>query len=41
MDITTASHPLSMKATNSVLLQYEQMLKAELKSRKASYNHDM
>ncbi|XP_026232016.1 uncharacterized protein LOC113173014 isoform X2 [Anabas testudineus] len=31
----------SMKATNSLLLQYEQMLKAELESRKASYNHDM
>ncbi|XP_035859779.1 protein SIX6OS1 isoform X1 [Sander lucioperca] len=31
----------SMKATNSLLLQYEQTLKAELESRKASYNHDM
>ncbi|KAK2839694.1 hypothetical protein Q5P01_013434 [Channa striata] len=31
----------SMKATNSLLLQYEQTLKAELNSRQASYNHDM
>ncbi|XP_068428229.1 protein SIX6OS1 isoform X2 [Clinocottus analis] len=31
----------SMKATNSLLLQYEQTLKAELESRKASYNGDM
>ncbi|XP_056245297.1 protein SIX6OS1 isoform X2 [Seriola aureovittata] len=31
----------SMKATNSLLLQYEQTLKAELESRKANYNHDM
>ncbi|XP_034742464.1 uncharacterized protein LOC117953478 isoform X2 [Etheostoma cragini] len=30
----------SMKVTNSLLLQYEQTLKAELESRKASYNHD-
>ncbi|XP_035532935.1 protein SIX6OS1 isoform X2 [Morone saxatilis] len=30
-----------MKATNSLLLQYEQTLKEELESRKASYNHDM
>ncbi|XP_047226592.1 uncharacterized protein LOC124871366 isoform X2 [Girardinichthys multiradiatus] len=29
-----------MKATNSLLLQYEQTLKAELESRKNSYNHD-
>ncbi|XP_035459476.2 uncharacterized protein LOC118282490 isoform X2 [Scophthalmus maximus] len=31
----------SMKATNSLLLQYEQTLRAELESRKASYGHDM
>ncbi|XP_056286186.1 uncharacterized protein LOC130203791 isoform X2 [Pseudoliparis swirei] len=31
----------SMKATNSLLLQYEQTLKAELESRNASYNHDL
>ncbi|XP_029314846.1 uncharacterized protein LOC115026247 isoform X2 [Cottoperca gobio] len=31
----------SMKATNSLLLQYEQSLKAELENRKDSYNHDM
>ncbi|XP_054471771.1 protein SIX6OS1 [Anoplopoma fimbria] len=31
----------SMKTTNSLLLQYEQTLKAELESKKASYNHDM
>ncbi|XP_018527520.1 protein SIX6OS1 isoform X2 [Lates calcarifer] len=31
----------SMKATNSLLLQYEQTLKAELESTEASYNHDM
>ncbi|XP_040003624.1 uncharacterized protein LOC120801129 isoform X2 [Xiphias gladius] len=31
----------SMKATNSLLLQYEQRLKADLESRKSSYNHDM
>ncbi|XP_037646118.1 protein SIX6OS1 [Sebastes umbrosus] len=31
----------SMKTTNSLLLQYEQTLKVELESRKASYNHDM
>ncbi|XP_032384968.1 protein SIX6OS1 isoform X1 [Etheostoma spectabile] len=30
----------SMKVTNSLLLQYEQTLKAELESRKASFNHD-
>nr|XP_020450461.1 uncharacterized protein LOC109957148 isoform X2 [Monopterus albus] len=30
----------SMKSANSLLLQYEQTLKAELESRKASYNHD-
>ncbi|MED6285917.1 hypothetical protein CHARACLAT_000470 [Characodon lateralis] len=29
-----------MKATNSLLLQYEQTLKAELESRKNSYKHD-
>lgn len=31
----------SMKATNSLLLQYEHTLKAELENTKASYNHDM
>ncbi|XP_044221490.1 protein SIX6OS1 isoform X1 [Thunnus albacares] len=31
----------SMKATNSLLLQYEHTLKAELESAKASYNQDM
>ncbi|XP_070694467.1 protein SIX6OS1, partial [Pempheris klunzingeri] len=31
----------SMKATNSLLLQYKQTLKEELESRKASYNQDM
>ncbi|TNN84453.1 hypothetical protein EYF80_005153 [Liparis tanakae] len=31
----------SMKATKSLLLQYEQTLRAELESRKASYNHDL
>uniref|UniRef100_UPI0037E895BB protein SIX6OS1 n=1 Tax=Semicossyphus pulcher TaxID=241346 RepID=UPI0037E895BB len=31
----------SIKVTNSLLLQYEQTLKEELESRKASYNHDM
>ncbi|XP_071321262.1 protein SIX6OS1 isoform X2 [Trachinotus anak] len=31
----------SMKVTKSLLLQYEQTLKAELESRKANYNHDM
>ncbi|XP_063743837.1 uncharacterized protein LOC134867304 isoform X2 [Eleginops maclovinus] len=31
----------SMKATNSLLLQYEQSLKAELENRKDSYNHDI
>ncbi|XP_021180126.2 uncharacterized protein LOC105937174 [Fundulus heteroclitus] len=30
----------SLKATNSLLLQYEQTLKAELDSRKNSFNHD-
>ncbi|TNN29627.1 hypothetical protein EYF80_060224 [Liparis tanakae] len=30
-----------MKATKSLLLQYEQTLRAELESRKASYNHDL
>ncbi len=33
-------HPFSTKATNSLLLQYEQTLKEELESRRASYNHD-
>ncbi|XP_044074040.1 protein SIX6OS1 isoform X3 [Siniperca chuatsi] len=31
----------SMKAINSLLLQYEQTMKEELESRKASYNRDM
>ncbi|XP_069011355.1 protein SIX6OS1 [Embiotoca jacksoni] len=31
----------SMRATNNLLLQYEQSLKAELESRKANYNQDM
>ncbi|XP_047456838.1 protein SIX6OS1 isoform X6 [Mugil cephalus] len=31
----------SMKVTNSLLLQYEQSLKAELESRKTNYNRDM
>ncbi|KAK2906168.1 protein SIX6OS1 [Channa argus] len=31
----------SMKGTNSLLLQYEQTLKAELESRQASYNNEM
>ncbi|XP_034042429.1 protein SIX6OS1-like [Thalassophryne amazonica] len=31
----------SVKVTNSLLLQYEQTLKAELDKRKESYNHDM
>ncbi|XP_030613780.1 restin homolog isoform X2 [Archocentrus centrarchus] len=30
-----------MKTTNGLLLQYEQTLKAELETRKASYNHDV
>lgn len=39
----TAFHPrtFSMKANNTLLLQYEQTLKAELEGRKASYNHDL
>ncbi|KAL6100700.1 uncharacterized protein ACO6RY_07785 [Pungitius sinensis] len=31
----------SMKATNALLLQYEQTLKADLESRNTSYNHDL
>ncbi|XP_037344410.2 uncharacterized protein LOC119228674 [Pungitius pungitius] len=31
----------SMKATNALLLQYEQTLKADLESRNASYNRDL
>ncbi|XP_041857658.1 uncharacterized protein LOC121650280 [Melanotaenia boesemani] len=35
------SNAKSMKATNSLLLQYEQTLKTEMDSRKASYNQDL
>ncbi|CAJ1079226.1 uncharacterized protein LOC109996851 isoform X2 [Xyrichtys novacula] len=31
----------SIKATNSILLQYERELKEELENRKAQYNHDL
>lgn len=34
------AHAKRMKATNGLLLQYEQTLKAELEKRKANYNHD-
>lgn len=34
-------YTFSMKATKSLLLQYEQSLKAELEVRRAHYNHDM